>query len=310
MDLGGPSLYRLLLPVLTALAALAGACGDDNGDGAPTPSPELTFQDSAGTEVTLAAPPTRIVSYSPGATEILFAIGAGDRVIATDELSDFPAAVQQLEKLAYTSPDPERALALDPDLLLMAGQQREQVEQFRSLGMTVFFIEEAETVEGVLENVRLLGELTGNEERAAELITELRSRIDAVTAALDDVGQGPRVFFELTSDLYTVAPNTFVGDLLTLAKAQNIAAGAESPFPQLSAEAVVDADPEIVLLPDGELAGESLETVCARPGWDVISACTSERVHAFDGDLTSRPGPRVVDGLELIVRLLYPERFP
>ena len=142
------------------------------------------------------------------------------------------------------------------------------------------------------------------------MITELRSRIDAVTAALDDVGQGPRVFFELTSDLYTVAPNTFVGDLLTLAKAQNIAAGAESPFPQLSAEAVVDADPEIVLLPDGELAGESLETVCARPGWDVISACTSERVHAFDGDLTSRPGPRVVDGLELIVRLLYPERFP
>lgn len=335
MDLRRPLRYPLLAAGLLALAALGAAC-DDGGDAAgpeatpttaapastPTPAPEasaeatapsafpLTVEDSGGAAITLDAPPTRIVSYSPGATEILFAIGAGERVIATDEFSDFPAAALDLPKLAYSSPDPEGALALDPDLVLMAGQQRDQVEQFRSLGMTVLFVEEAANLEGVLDRVELFGSFTGNQERAAALVTEMQGRIDAVTSALADVEEGPRVLFELTSDLYTIAPDTFVGDLLTLAKARNIAEGAESRFPQLTAEAVVVADPEVVLLAHAEFSGESLETVCARPGWDVITACTSGRVEAVDGDLTNRPGPRVVDGLELIARLLYPERFP
>ena len=315
MNPARPLPHWLLVAGLIALATLAAACGDDDADAedaAPATSAfarPRTVEDSGGTAITLDAPPTRIVSYSPGTTEILFAIGAGDRVIATDEFSDFPAAAQALEKLAYSSPDPERALALDPDLVLMAGQQREQVEQFRGLGMTVLFVEEAETVEGVLHKIELFGQITGNELQAEQLVAEMRGRIDAITAALADVEQGPRVFFELTSDLYTVAPNTFVGDLLTLAKAQNVAAGAASPFPQLGAEAILAADPEAVLLADAEF-GESLETVCARPGWDAISACISEQVHAVDGDLTSRPGPRVVDGLEQIASLLYPERFP
>ena len=312
---------RTLLPLLIALAALGGACGDDDdaddagADAAASPASDgasafpRTIEDAGGAAVELAAPPTRIVSLSPGATEVLFAIGAGDRLVAADEFSDFPAAARQLEKLAYTSPDPERALALAPDLVLMAAQQREQVEQFRGVGMTVIFIEEPATVEGVLESIVFYGELTGNEEQAGQLAGELRARIDAITATLAGVEQGPRVFFELTSDLYTVAPNTFVGDLLSLAKAQNVAAGAASPFPQLSAEAVVAADPEVVLLADGEF-GESTETVCARPGWDAVSACAAGRVHSVDPDLTSRPGPRVVEGLEQIARLLYPALFP
>ena len=102
--------------------------------------------------------------------------------------------------------------------------------------------------------------------------------------------EGPRTFFELTADLYTVGVETFVGNVLTLARAQNVATGASSPFPQLSAEAIIAADPEVVLLADGAW-GESLETVCARPGWDATSACINERVHPVDGDLTSRPRP-------------------
>ncbi len=311
------TLLPLLIALATALAALGGACGDDDDGASSTVSPSpaaasafpRTIEDAGGTMVVLSTAPARIVSLSPGATEILFAIGAGDRLVAADEFSDFPAAAQQLEKIAYTSPDPERALALDPDLVLMAAQQREQVEQFRGVGMTVLFVKEPATVEGVLESIVFYGELTGNEQQAEQLAGELRARIDAITAALAGVEQGPRVFFELTSDLYTVAPDTFVGDLLTLVKAQNVAAGSPSRFPQLSLEAVVAADPEVVLLADGEF-GESLETVCARPGWDVVSACSSGRIHPVDPDLTNRPGPRVLDGLEQIARLLYPELFP
>lgn len=315
---------RPLLPLaVLALLALAVACGNQY-DSAPPAATALrtetpaatavaqfptTIVDSGGAAVVLDAAPQRIISYSPGGTEILFALGAGDRVIATDEFSDYPAAALAVEKLTYSSPDPEAALALDPDLVLMSTRQREQVEQFRSLGLTVLFVEDAGSLEGVLDNVRLFGQITGNTAEADALIEQMTARVEAVTAGLSDIDEGPRVFFELTSDLFTVGPDTFVGDLLTLARARNIAEGAESPFPQLSAEAIVEADPEVVLLADGEF-GEDLQTVCSRPGWDAVSACVNARVEAVDGDVTSRPGPRVVDGLELVARLLYPERFP
>ena len=274
----------------------------------PPPFP-VTIEDSDGVEVTLEAAPQRIISYSPGATEILFAVGAGDRVIAADEFSDYPPETADLERLAYSSPDPEPALALTPDLVIMASRQRDQVEQFRGLGMTVLFIDSGNSLDEVFETIEQFGHITGNREQAADLVASMRARIDAVTEAIEGVEEGPRTFFELTADLYTVGPETFVGNVLTLAKAQNIATGASSPFPQLTAEAVIAADPEVVLLADGEW-GESLETVCARPGWDATSACINERVHPVDGDLTSRPGPRVVDGLEEIAKLLYPDLFP
>ena len=191
----------------------------------------------------------------------------------------------------------------------MASRQREQIEQFRGLGMTVMFIDSGDSLDGVFATIEQLGRITGNGEQAAALAASMRARIEAITEAIAGVEEGPRAFFELTADLYTVGPETFVGELLTLAKARNVAAGAATPFPQLSAEAIIDADPEVVLLADGEW-GESLETVCARPGWDATSACVNERVHPVDGDLTSRPGPRVVEGLEEIARLLYPDRFP
>lgn len=283
----------------------------------PTPSPTptepppfpVTIEDSDGVAVTLDAAPQRIISYSPGATEILFAVGAGDRVIAVDEFSYYPPEAADLEKLAYSNPNPERALALTPDLVIMATRQREQVEQFRSLGMTVLYIDSGNSLDEVFETVEHFGRITGNREQAADLVASMRARIYTVTVAIESVEEGPRTFFELTADLYTVGPETFVGNVLTLAKAQNIATGASSPFPQLTAEAVIAADPEVVLLADGAW-GESIETVCARPGWEVTSACINERVHPVDGDLTSRPGPRVVEGLEEIAKLLYPDLFP
>ena len=340
-----PRARRLLaaLAPLAALALLAAACGGDaDSEATPSPSPAttataaapastpsptptptatpspapteapafpLTVEDAEGTAITIRAAPSRIVSYSPGATEILFAIGAGDRVAATDEFSDYPPEALALPKLAYSGPDPERALALEPDLVLMASQQREQVGQFRDLGMTVLYLREPESLEGVYEAVARLGAITGNRGEADALAASMRGRAEAVAAAVADAEAEPRVFFELTADLYTVGPDTFVGVLLTLSRGRNVAEGALTPFPQLGAEAVIAADPQVVLLADAEW-GETPEKVCARPGWDAISACREGRVHPVDGDLTSRPGPRIVDGLEQVARLLHPDRFP
>lgn len=318
---------RLLVPVMV-LALFAAACSSD-GDATPVAVPAaatatgatgatgatasvstfpLEITDSSDTVVVFSSAPQRIISYSPAATEVLFAIGAGDRLVATDRFSNFPAAVLDLPKLEYSSPDPEAALAREPDLVLMVTQQRDSIEQFRGLGMTVLFLKEADSIDGVLDYVLLLGRITGNEQRATAVAAEMRTRIEAVRDALSDVDEGPTVFFELTADLYTAGPNTFIGGMIEVLKGRNVAEGTAGDFPQLSAESVIKADPEVILLADGEF-GEDAETVGGRPGWSGISAVVNGRIYAINSDLTSRPGPRIVEGLEAMAHALYPDRF-
>jgi iron complex transport system substrate-binding protein len=277
----------------------------------PTPIevPPLVVADSDGFEVEFAELPSRIISFSPGATEILFAIGAGDQVIAADQFSDFPAETADLEQVSYSAPDPERSLGLDPDLVIMATNQQESVEQFRGLGLVVLFNLEPDSVEGVLENISLLGKVTGHDEEAAALVDEMESRIEAVETALADVESGPRVFYELSDGLYTAAPQTFIGGYLSLLKASNVAAGAESPFPQLTVEALIEANPEVILLADAAFLDGGPESVSARSGWDAIDAVINGRLYPVDPDIGNRPGPRIVDAIEQVAALLYPELF-
>jgi iron complex transport system substrate-binding protein len=333
MLVGGAIRSRLLL-VAVLLGAVIGlvACDDDGGASAASPTSEasaadatseatatetatateavgpLVVTDSDGFALEFETAPQRIVSYSPGVTEILFAIGAGAQVIAADEFSDYPAETAGLEKVSYSEPDPERVLGLDPDLVIMATRQQEQVEQFRGLGLVVMFNREPDSIEGVLENIRTLGKVTGHDAEAEALIASMEARIAAVEAAIADVEAGPRVFYELSEDLFTVAPETFVGSTLTLLKASNVAAGAETAFPQLTQEALIAANPEVVLLADAEF-GASPEAVAARPGWDAVDAVINGRLYPVDPDLGNRPGPRIVDALEEVARLLYPDRF-
>lgn len=309
---------RAVSLVVASLCAIALACSDNE---APTSTAATaaaqaggvaaafprTITDSSGAAVTIAAQPQRIVSLSPGATEILYAIGAGARVIATDRFSDYPAAAKALPKLEYSQPSAEAAVALAPQLVIMTTRQREQVQQFRDLKLTVLYIEEGESIDAVYRTITLFGEITGETPAAAQLVSSMRARIERVTAAVADVRQGPRVFYELSADLYTVAPATFIGGMLSALKAQNVAAGATSPFPQLTAEAVLGADPEVVILSDAAY-GESLQTVGARPGWAAVSAVKNRRVYPIDADIVNRPGPRIAEGMEALARALYPER--
>lgn len=289
-------------------AATEAATAEPTAEPTATPVPPVVVTDSDGVELEFAAPPSRIVSFSPGATEILFAIGAGEQVIAADQFSDFPAATADLEKVSYSEPDPERSLGLDPDLIIMATRQQESVEQFRGLDLVVLFNREPESIEGVLENIALLGRVTGHEAEATALIADMQARLDVVTKAIESVETGPRVFYELSDGLYTAAPDTFIGGTLSLLKAQNVAEGAESAFPQLTAEALIDANPEVILMADAEFGGDP-ETVAARPGWDAIDAVINNRLYPVNPDIGNRPGPRIVEAVEAIALLLYPELF-
>ena len=282
----------------------------------PTPSstaPRAPFPrtvvDASQVSLVLAAPPQRIVSLSPGATEALFAVGAGPRVVAVDLFSDTPEAARSLTKVDYSRPNPEQVIALRPDLVLMSGRQRDQVQRFRELGLPVVYLGEPATLDAVLDNIALIAKATGDDEAAATLLRGLTQRLGAVRAKVADVTTGPRVFFELSPALHTAGPNSFIGSMLSTLKAQNIATTA-TQFPQLSAEALIAADPQVVLLADVASAKVDPASIGQRPGWAGVSAVRNGRVHEVDADATNRPGPRIVDAVEAIARALYPERFP
>lgn len=310
------AVHALACCALVALAACSRGTSTAAAPATATPSASATAStfpftatDSAGQSFTLATPAKAIVSHSPGVTEILFAIGAGGQIVAVDDFSDFPAAAKPLQRVKYSNPSAEAEIALAPDLVFLTGNQRAQVEGFRRLRVPVFYNEEPSSLEGVLANVRLLGRMTGHTPEAEALVAKMQARIDAVTAKLKDVPQGPKAFYELSDSLYTASPNTFVGAMLTVLKVRNVAQGATTAFPQLSSEAVIAAAPDAILLADAKFGGSPAK-VKARPGWSAIPAVQNDRLYAVDGDLVNRPGPRIVEGVELMAKLLYPERFP
>jgi len=309
---------------LLALVVLAAAVACEDGGGEPTPeaSPTvpaavqvpypLTIVDAVGREVTIEAQPQGIASLSPAATEILFAIGAGDQVIAVDKFSNYPEEATTRQQLDAYEPNLEAIAGVEPDLVVLFYDPGELADSLERLDITTAVLgsveETPESVEAVFDQIRLLGQMTDHVQEAEDLVADMEERVEAIEEALADVEQGPRIFHEVDATLYTAAPASFVGGLYKILKAQNIAAGADQPFPQLTQEVIIERDPEVIILADGAY-GESPDTVKARSGWGNISAVGNDRIFVIDPDLVSRPGPRLVEALETLARYLYPARF-
>jgi iron complex transport system substrate-binding protein len=303
--------------LLSVLVLAVTACTDGDAIQVPPlesegPAFPFSFTDASGENVTLEAAPQRIVSLSAAVTETLFAIGAGPQLIAADRFSNFPPAARPLATLEYTRPAPEPVLALAPDLVIMVNRQSGQVSQFRAVGLKVVQLEEPAELDAVLDRIELIGRISGHRDEAVEFSGDMRDRIEGLADRIEAVsspaaapGTGPLVFYELSPDGFTAAPDSFVGALLLTVKARNVAEGATTPFPQLSMEAIIAADPEVILLADS-LGGQSPASVRARPGWQSISAVRNNRVYEVDPDIFNRAGPRIVDALEQLASLLYP----
>jgi iron complex transport system substrate-binding protein len=308
-------LLGTLLSLLILLTLALTACGGEEqpaagpGPGTPVLDFPITVHRSDGRELTIPKAPQRIASLSPAATEVLYAVGAGPQIVATDLQSDFPAEAENTTKLDAFQPDPESIAGVEADLIIIANNQDGIVEVLDRLGEKVLFLEVPDNIDGVMAQVWLLAGVSGHAEEGRRLVQEMKGRMMAVIDKVADVEEGPRVYHELDNTFFTVAPNSFVGDFYNLLKAHNIAEGAPTAYPQLSQEEILDRDPEVIVLADAD-AGESPQTVKARPGWGVISAVKNDRIYVIDPDIVSRPGPRVADGLEQLARFLYPERFP
>jgi iron complex transport system substrate-binding protein len=275
----------------------------------------LNFTDGLGREITLNGPAQHIVSLAPSNTEILFAIGAGEQVVGRDEFSDYPAEAASIDKVggSFGEYSSEAIIALKPDLVLAAEiNPPELVKQLEDLGLTVYYLKNPLTIEEMYGNLEIVGQLTGHD--VTDLVKSLKARVAAVDEKVAPLSSRPTVFYEIdASDAtkpYTYGPGTFGDLLISRAGGANLVtlAGITDPYPQVSLEQVVATNPSIIILGDAAW-GTTPEAVKARSGWDTLNAVVNDQIFPFDDNLVSRPGPRLVDGLEQLAKLLHPEVF-
>jgi iron complex transport system substrate-binding protein len=268
---------------------ILGACGGQGSESAES-SP-------ASSEQSL-----KIVSLSPTATEMLYAIGAGDQVVAVDSLSTYPAEVApKVTKISAYEPSAEAILAYEPDVVLISNDMNKITEQLTSANpdIKVWTGAAAASLDDVYAQINELGALTGRVDNANEVVSSMKARIDAAVPDAMPLVAYP-VYYELDNTFYSVTSNTFVGALMKQFGLNSIADGAEkgNDYPQLNAEAIVKANPVIIFLADTKCCQQTAETVAARAGWSGIQAVTEGNVVELDDDIASRWGPRIVDLIE------------
>ena len=275
----------------------------------------LTFTDGLGREIQLAGPAQRVVSLAPSNTEILFAVGAGAQVVGRDEFSDYPPKAASIDSVGgsmgqYSA---EAIVALKPDLVLAAEiNTPELVKQLEDLGLTVYYLKNPITLEGMYDNLVLVATLTGHVDEANTLVESLKARVAAVDEKIMPLSSVIPVFYEIdasdASKPYTYGPGTFGDLLIARAGGSNIAGSLTDAYPQISLEQLIVANPAVIILGDS-MWGVTPESVKERAGWEYLGAVQNGRVFPFDDNLISRPGPRLVDGLEQLAKLLRPELF-
>jgi iron complex transport system substrate-binding protein len=328
-------IYTLLFTLVAALAISLAACGgdDDNASATVTHAPSgtavasgpffdctashpsktvdasafpVTVTDGTGVSVTLAAPPTKIASLDAAHTEVLYAIGAGGQIAADDNYSDCPAAAASLPHIDSFNISLEAITAQQPDLVVLGfTAQPDIVAGLQGAGIKVLTLPSPSGINGVYDDIELLGKVTGHPGDADTLVINMSHEVEDIGTRVSGKTP-PAVYHEVDNTYYSAGPNSFIDDLYKTLGATNIAQSSGEAYPQLSAEAIIAANPDVIILAD-EDSGESATTVAARPGWSVIKAVQEHHVYAVDPNIVSRPGPRLVDALRALESDLYPQ---
>lgn len=288
---------RTIAAALTAALCLVAACGDD--------SPATTAADPTTTTAATAEVPQRIVSLSASATEMLFAIGAGDQVVAADDNSNYPPEAPTTDLSAY-EPNVEAISTYQPDLVVVDATDPDLAAGLEALGIEVLDAPAAQSLDDTYAQLAQLGEVTGHEDEAHEVVAGMKADIADLLADLPARDEPLSYYHELDNTLFSVTSQTFIGELYGLAGLENVADAADADgqsggYPQLSAELLVAADPDLVFLADSKCCAQTAATFAARPGFAGLSAVTNGHVVLLDDDVASRWGPRVVDLLRQIV---------
>lgn len=272
-----------------------------------------TITDQLGRKTRLEREPERIISLAPAHTEILFAIGAGDKVVGVTAYCNYPPEAAECEKVggfAGHEISVERIISLRPDVVFSSGGYHTQlIEQLAKLDIPAIALEPTSFGE-IYKTIELLGHATGHTKQAKQVVRETQARVEAVQDAIGDDSHRPTVLYVVQAQpLMTVGSRSFISELIRLAGGRNIFDDVDADYPAINQEAVISRDPEIIVLPSHGTEYGDLDQLTKRAGWESLRAVTGGRVYKVDGDLMVRTSPRIVEGLEHLAAKLFPERF-
>ena len=286
-----------------AFVFLVASCGGTpSSTSTPASHFPLSITEPGGTIVTIVRQPHRIVSLSPSATEMLFAIGAGPQVVAVDDQSNYPATAPAT-KLSGFTPNIEAIASYTPDLVVAAEDTGGLVHGVQALNVPILVEPAAKNLEDTYAQIKQLGAATGHPAEADSLVASMRSQVGSFVASVSKPTRRLRVYHELDNTYYSVTSATFIGQVYKLLGLTNIAdaATAATPdYPQLSPEFIVSSNPDLIVLADTKCCRQDINTVAARPGWRAIGAVKSGQVVGVDDDVASRWGPRIIDFMRAV----------
>jgi iron complex transport system substrate-binding protein len=290
------------------LALAASGCGGKGGKGGRP----AVYTDDLGRKVTIEKVPERIVSAAPANTEILFALGLGDKVVGVTKYCDYPPAAKKKPKIGeFSKLNVEAIVAAKPDLVLATGGvQKEVLDKLDDLAVPVYAVD-ASTFKGTVSNIEKIGTMTGTEKEAREIADDMEKRAqkvrDAAGVAQTEGTTKPVVFYEIfyeETGVWTAGQKGIISDLIKLAGGTNVGDQNESDYYQFNLESLFQADPDVYLVGSGAMSKPG--DVAGRPGWDNLEAVRNGKVYLINEDLIYRTGPRLIEGLEAVVKDLYP----
>ncbi|WP_163102373.1 ABC transporter substrate-binding protein [Peribacillus alkalitolerans] len=314
------SLWMLLVLVASLLLA---ACGNDTEtkkvDEETSKVEEkaefpVTLTDGIGKEVTLDAKPEKIVSLIPSNTEILFALNLDKEIVGVSDFDNYPEAATKKEKIGGMEFNVEKIISLSPDVVFAhasgAHNSEAGLEQIRQAGIPVFVVEDAQSFDTVYSSIETMGTLTGKKSEAEKLVTDMQAKLADIKEKVANVSDQKSVVVEVSPspEIYTTGKNTFMNEILTSINVKN-AAGDQEGWIQLTEEAYIQMNPQVIITTYGGYVENPVDQVLSRKGWDEVSAIKNKAVYNVDADRVTRPGPRLIEGVEELASAIYPDIF-
>lgn len=272
----------------------------------------VTITDDVDNEITFDKAPETIVSLIPSNTEILFALGLGEKIVAVSDQDTYPAEVEEIERIGGQEFNVEAIVALNPDIVfahaMNAGMGEEGLQQLRDAGITVFVVKNAADFEEAYATINTIGQATGQIEEAKQIVADMKAKVEDIIAKTATVEQERTVFIETSDvpDIYAAGMNTFMQEMFDMIGAKNIVT--EKGWVRIDPEAIVDGNPDVIIIMY-DFVPDIVERVKQRDGFEIVTAVKEDAVVQVDADKTSRTGPRLADGLEEIAKAVYPEVF-
>ncbi len=286
----------------------------EEADNEPGQKFPVTITDDANKEVTIESDPQTIVSIQASNTEIAFALGLGERIVGVSDYCNYPAEALEKEKVGGQDINVEMVLSLQPDIALVTDYHNEThpdiLKQFEEAGIKVIVVGETSSFEEVYKNIEMIGKATGTEEKANKMITDMKDRLTAIKQQAAEITEKKKVWVEVSPspDIFTTGKNTFMHEMLESIQAINAAEDQEG-WVKLTEEEIVQLNPDVIITTYGYYVENPSEQVLARKGWQDVPAIKNEQVFDVDNDTVTRPGPRLIEGVETLAKLIYPEVF-